>query len=66
MLLVLFLRPRLGLLWCASYWTRPPGGGRWEHHLCNLWKECLAAHKTAQNYFGTEKGSFKKGMYGLY
>ena len=28
---------RLGLLRCASCWTRPLGGGRWGHYLCNLW-----------------------------
>ena len=30
---------RLGLHWCASCWTRPLGGGRWRHHLCNPWRE---------------------------
>ena len=35
-LLVSLLRTRLGLLWCASCWTRPLGGGRWEHYLCHL------------------------------
>ena len=29
----------LGLLRCASCWTRPLGGGRWGHYLCNLWEE---------------------------
>ena len=23
-------------------WTRPLGGGWWEHYLCNLWGECFA------------------------
>ena len=27
----------LGLHRCASSWTRPLGGGRWGHYLCNLW-----------------------------
>ena len=30
-LLVPLLRTRLGLLRCASCWTRPLGGGRWEY-----------------------------------
>ena len=47
-LLVSVLCTRLGLHWCASFWTRPLGGGRWGRHLCNLWRECLAAHQ----YFG--------------
>ena len=42
----------LGSHRCASCWTRPLGGGRWEHYLCNLWEECLPAHKTAQYYQG--------------
>ena len=32
---------RLGFLRCASCWTRPMGGGRWGHYLCNLWEEYL-------------------------
>ena len=35
-LLASLLCTRLGLLRCASCWTRPLGGGRWEHFLCNL------------------------------
>ena len=34
--LVSLLCTRLGLLRCAS---RPLGGGRWGHYLCNLWGE---------------------------
>ena len=41
-----------GLHRCASCWTRPGGGGRWEHYLCNLWGECLTVHKTACMYLG--------------
>ena len=33
---VSLLCTRLGLHRCASCWTRPLGGGRWEHYLCNL------------------------------
>ena len=44
-LLVSLLCTRLGLLRCASCWTRPLGGGRWEHYLCNLWGVCWAAKK---------------------
>ena len=36
---------RLGLLWCASSWTRPLGGGRLGHYLCNLWEDHLKVHK---------------------
>ena len=36
-LLSSLLCTRLGLLRCASCWTRPLGGGRWRHYLCNLW-----------------------------
>ena len=46
------LRTGLGLHWCASCWTRPLGGGRWEHYLCNLWGENLKVHKTADKYLG--------------
>ena len=51
-LLLSLLRTGLGLHWCASCWTRPLGGGRWRHYLCNLRGECLTAHKTAYMYFG--------------
>ena len=50
-LLVSLLFTRLGLHWCASHWTRPLGGGRWWHYLCNLRGECLTAHETAYRYF---------------
>ena len=50
-LLVPLLRTRLGLHWCASCWTRLFGGGRWEHYLCNHWRECQSAHKFAYFYF---------------
>ena len=40
-LLVSLLCTRLGLLRCASCWTRPLGGGRWRHYLCNLWGRIL-------------------------
>ena len=49
--LVSLLCTRLGLLRCASCWTRPVGGGRWRHYLCNLWREYLKIHKTACMYF---------------
>ena len=41
---------RLGLLRCASCWTRPLGGGRWGHYLCNLWREYLKVHRIAYKY----------------
>ena len=44
------LRARFGLLRCASCWTRPLGGGRWGHYLCNLWGEYFKVHKTACMY----------------
>ena len=49
----------LGSHRCASYWTRPLDGGWWEHYLCDLWGECLAAHKTAKYLYGI-KGSFMR------
>ena len=48
----------LGLLRCASCWTRPLGGGRWGHYLCNLWGEYLKIHKTAYMYYGSWLGFF--------
>ena len=51
---------RLGSRWCASCWTRPLVGGRWEHCLCDLWEDCLAAHKPAKYFSGT-KDSFMRG-----
>ena len=47
-LLVSLLCTRLGLLRCASYWTCPPGGVQWRHHLCNLWGEYFKIHKIAR------------------
>ena len=37
---------------CVHCWTRPLGGGRWGHYLCNLWEEYLSFHKTAYTYLG--------------
>ena len=51
-LLVSLLCARLGLLRCASCWTRPLGGGRWRHYLCNLQGDYLEIHKTAFQRFG--------------
>ena len=39
-LLVTLFRTKLGLLWCASCWTRLFGVVRRVHYLCNHWKEC--------------------------
>ena len=44
-LLVSLLCTRLGLHWCASCSTRPLGGGRWGHYLCNLWGEYFKIQK---------------------
>ena len=53
-LLVSLLCTRLGLLRCASCWTRPSGGGRWRHYLCNLWGEYFKIHKNCPHeFFGT-------------
>ena len=38
---------RLGSQRCASCWTRPVGGGRWEHYLCFFWGVCWATQKSA-------------------
>ena len=48
-LLVSLLCTRLGLLRCASCWTRPEGGGRWGHYLCYPWGVCWAAQTTASH-----------------
>ena len=48
--LVSLLCTRLGLLRCASCWTRPLGGGWWGHYLCNLWRGYLKLHETAYMY----------------
>ena len=48
---------RLGLLRCASCWTRLLGGGRWGRYLRNLWGEYLKVHKIACMYLGN-CGSF--------
>ena len=47
---------RLGLLRCASCFTRPLGGGRWGHYLCNLQGEYFKLHKTANQRFGIYVG----------
>ena len=46
-LLVSLLCTRLGLLRCASCWTRPSGGGRWRHYK----GENPKIHKTAFSVF---------------
>ena len=56
---------RLGLLWCASCWTRPLGKGRWGHYLWNLGGECLAVHKTACMYLGIHELFMKRELYML-
>ena len=43
----------LGLLRCASCWTRPLGGGRWGYYLCNSLGKHPKVHKTPYNYFGS-------------
>ena len=45
-LLASLLCTRLGLLGCAPCWTRPLGGNRWGHYLCNCLEEHLKVHKT--------------------
>ena len=54
---------RLGLLRCASCWTRPLGGGRWGHYLCNLWEEHLKVHKTPHKYFEDFLGNYIWKLY---
>ena len=54
--LVSLLCTRLGLLRCTSCWTRPLGGGRWRHYLCNLRGEYLKIHKTAYMYLSVRWG----------
>ena len=55
-LLVSLLCTRLGLLRCASCWTRPLGGGRCVHYLCNLLGEYLGIHKIAFQHLGIYEG----------
>ena len=50
--LVSLLCTRFGLLRRAFCWTRPLGGGWWEHYLCNLWGEYLKIHKLPTCIFG--------------
>ena len=45
-LLASLLCTGLGLLRCAPCWTRPLGGGRWRHYLCNFLEEHPKVHKT--------------------
>ena len=45
-LLASLLCTTLGLLRCASYWTRPLGGGRWRYYLCNFLEAYPKVHKT--------------------
>ena len=47
----------LGLQRCASRWTRSLSEGRWRHYLCNLWRVCWAAHKTASQFYGNGSNS---------
>ena len=42
----------LGFQRCASWRTRPEGGGRWRHYLCYTWGVCWAAQKTACQKYG--------------
>ena len=60
-LLVSLLCTRLGLLRCASCWTRPLDGGRLGHYLCNLWGEYLKVHKTAYKYLWVFVGFYDVG-----
>ena len=46
-LLVYPVCARLGSQRCASCWTRPLGGGRWGHYLCDPRGVCSAAQNTA-------------------
>ena len=50
---------------CASCWTRPLGGGRWWHYLCDLWGECLTAYKTAKYFYGIRSSSMWRMPYML-
>ena len=46
--------------------TRPLGGGRWGHYLCNLWGECFTVHKTVCQYLGIfwDGGAIYAGLSG--
>ena len=59
-LLVSLLCARLGFPRCASCWTRPLGGGRWGHYLCNLRGEYLTVHRIAYMCFGIRGYSVKR------
>ena len=52
---------RLGLLRCASCWTRPLGGGRWRHYFCNLWEEYFKVHKNCLQVSGDLCGFYDMG-----
>ena len=38
LLVISLVCTRFGFQRCASCWTRPEGGGRWEHYLCYPWE----------------------------
>ena len=44
----------------GSCWTRPLGGGRWGHYLCDLRGDCWAARESAR-YLNGRSGSFING-----
>ena len=56
---------RFGLLRCASYWTRPLGGGRWRYYLCNSLEELSKVHKTPYDCFGSFFGYYVWKLYML-
>ena len=68
-LLVSLFCTRLGFHWCAYCWTRPLDEGRSGHYLCNLWGECLTAHKSRylwfHEYFMKGESPWLLCMYGL-
>ena len=64
-LLASLLCTRLGLLRCASCWTRPWGGGRWRYYLCNFLEEHPKVHKTPYRCICRFSGCYKWELYML-
>ena len=53
LLVISLVCTRFGFQRCASYWTRPEGGGRRGHYPCYPWGVCWAAQKSVgQMWYG--------------
>ena len=55
----------LGLRRCHYRWTRPSGGGRWGHYLCDLWGVHWCAQRCALSVQEVGSNSTVKMLYVL-